>query len=315
MTLAESLEAGVAPAVLARSPALSLLPPAEARRLARGLETGASLATTLGSLSALSPSSVAILRAAEAAGGLPAGLRVVAARMTRARRDAGRVLLLLAYPALLLLAAALILPLPALFRTGLGGWARQSLPLAGAVLAAVLGGVLLVRSTSPGARAVRSAIARSLPFVRAAVRYGALADFVEVLGACLGAGLPARAALPLAAAAGEHPALAAAGSALVARLDAGASLVETLGAIPAFPADLLGQVHAAEHAGTLDAALARVGATCRERARSATIVAMVSLTAVVLLVVGGAVGYGIVRGFADALQETDQAIDEVMRQR
>ncbi len=124
-----------------------------------------------------------------------------------------------------------------------------------------------------------------------------------------------RAALPLAADAAAHPSIAGAGPALVARLDAGASLVETLRAIPRFPPELLGQIHTAEHAGTLDQALPRVAAACRSKSRSAIVSAMAVLTAIVFAAVAVVIGYAIVSGFVDVLQQTDQAIDDAMRQR
>lgn len=316
VSLAESLEAGVPPAVLARSPALSLLPPVQARRVAHGLETGKSLSATLESLEVLPPASVAILRAAEAHGGLPAGLRLVATRLAEARTEGGRLVLLLTYPALLLLVAALVLPVPVLFRAGVAEWARASLPYAGVVVGAFLLFTLVALSSSPFARALRGWLALSLPLVRSAGWHAALGDFSQVLGACLTAGVPVRAALVLASDAAAAPAIAQAGPALVERLDAGASLAEALAAaIPRFPADLLGQLHAAEHAGTLDLALARTATTCAARSRRATIVTMVVLTAIVLVGAAGVVGYAIVRGFEDTLQQTDQAIDELMKQR
>ncbi|MBI2898297.1 MAG: type II secretion system F family protein, partial [Deltaproteobacteria bacterium] len=271
VSLADSIGAGVPPLVFARSPALETLPADLSRRLVRGLESGQPLSSTLASLEVLPPASIAIIRAAEAHGDLPGGLRLVAERLAQGRRDSGRMLLALAYPAFLLLFAATILPLPALFKEGVGAWASASLPLVAAVLAAVVLVAILLRHRAPFAARARRSLSLWLPLVRASARHRAFADFADVLGACLRAGVPMRAALPLAADASEHPSITGTGPALVARLDAGATLVETLRAIPRFPPGLLGQVHAAEHAGKLDEALVRVAATCRSKSRSAIV--------------------------------------------
>lgn len=311
--MAEMLEAGLSVRQALTGPLLDALPAPLAEALRRGAESDAPLSEILAPLRLLDAASLAQVRAGEARGALPQALQSVAQRLHE-RRVARNVLLgSLAYPALLLLCAAVILPAPTLFTGGFAAYLGQVLPpltvLAGLGLAFALW-PRLAPEAAPR-RALR-ALGRTLPLTRSVLRHHGLATFADVLGDSLRAGIPTRQALALAAGATPEPSFQRLGAEAVRRLDDGASLS---GALAPFglPAEFLAEVASGEHAGTLDRAFPRLAAAHHERARRATRVALVAAAAVVFTLTALVVAASIIQGYRAAFGRLERNVEQLQR--
>jgi type II secretory pathway component PulF len=315
--IAQALSAGVTLRAAASAGALDPLPAPIAQAVRADIEAGVPFSETLERLGLLDPGTRAAIRAAEARGELPGALRLASAETARRRKLRFRLLLGLAYPLFLLVAAVVVLPLPVAF--GKGGVAAYLVRVAprlacmGAALVLALVVIPRLRPSSPVRRAIRWIGVRS-PIAAQAALNDALSTFAGLLGACIKAGLPVRESLTLAAhAAGPHPAFAGAAERLVEAIDRGASLVDALRRIPAFPAADLAQVGTAELAGTLDSALPALEARHRDRARILwwTLAAAVGIA--VFLGIVALVTAQILSGWQEILRAQSQQIDELMR--
>ncbi len=198
---ARTVESGMPLASLASTGALATLPRQAAQKLEADLRAGVPLSQSLDELQALDLGSRALMRAGEFHGGIPQALRAVAARLAHRRRVRVGLLVAMAYPALLVLAAAVVLPLPIAFREGAGAYLARVLPLV-LPMVAVASAAMVIAPRLPSASPLRRGprwLAHRMPVGRSAALHGALATFAGVLGASLNAGVPARKAVVLAA--------------------------------------------------------------------------------------------------------------------
>jgi len=122
---ARTVESGVPLASLASTGALATLPRPAGEKLDADLRAGVPLSQSLDELRALDVGSRALIRAGELHGGIPEALRAVAARLAHRRKVRVSLLMAAAYPVLLVLAAAVVLPLPIAFREGVGAVRRR----------------------------------------------------------------------------------------------------------------------------------------------------------------------------------------------
>lgn len=302
LAFAQAIEAGFSLPALAGGPAIAGLPARLRGRLRAGVSAGEALSSLLAGV--LDPPSVALLRAAEERGGVPAALRLVAARIAERRRDRLKLLLSLAHPALIVLAAAVFLPLPLLFRGDVAGYAARALPLVGAVLAGTVGILLAGVVLPPGSPLDRalSRLALWFPPTRAVRLRSSLATFAGLLGEAIRSGLPVRAAAPLAASAVDHPAVVEVGRAVPARLDAGETLTGALSTLPGLSPDALALLDAGERTGRLDESLAHVARDARAKARLLALALHAALSVALGLVVAGFVAYAVVSSWTDYFQ-------------
>lgn len=309
LSLAQALESGLSLPVLAGGPAVANLPVRVRDPLRAGLTSGEPLSSLLAGL--LDPPATALLRAAEERGGLPAALRVIAARIAERRKDRLKLLLALVHPATIALAAAVFLPLPTLFRGDVTGYLARVLPLAGAVAAVTVGLFLAGVVLPPGSPLDRflSWFALWFPPTRAVRLRSSLATFASLLGDALRAGLPVRAAAPLAASAVDHPAVVEAGRAVPARLDAGETLTAALSSIPGLTPDALSLLDAGERTGRLPESLAHVANEARSKARLYSLVLLGALSAAIGLLVAVFVAYAVITAWADYFGGMDRFLD------
>ena len=310
-TLARFLESGMTlRAALHLEP--SPLPAPAIARLREGHDGGEPLSSLLPELGLIDRASAALLAAGERSGSMPATLQQLAARLAERRQDRQRLLGLLVRPSLTLLAAVVVLPVPVLFSAGPGAYfARVVPPLLGLFLVAA--GWLLVWPRVPQDAPVRQLLLRlglAVPGLRAPLWHGAWASFAETLGSAIGAGLPARESLELAAAATPHPEFRAAAKEMVARLDRGDTLLTAASAAPLPPA-FLAQLASGEVSGTLDRSLASLGVYHRDAGRRAAAVVTGVIGGVVLAVVSLYAAVSIVQGFGGAMAERERLFDSI----
>ena len=303
-------------ASLASTGALAALPLSAVAKLDADLRAGIPLSRSLDELQALDAGSRALIRAGEIHGGIPGALRAVAARLAHRRKVRLSLLLAVAYAALLVLAAAVVLPLPIAFREGVGAYLTRVAPLVLGMAAAAAVGLLVVPRLAPTSPLRRGSrwLAQRVPVGRSASLNGALASFAGVLGACLDAGLPVREAVALAAeGARPHPAFEGAPERLVEALDRGATLAQALGVIRSMPAGFVAQVGAAEVSGTLGSVLPALEGEHENRARFLwmTLAAIVGATVFAGTLV--AIAVQVVSGWTELLRTQAQQIDQLTR--
>lgn len=311
--MAEMLEAGLSVRQVLTGPLLDALPRPLADALRKGAGSDAPLSEILAPLRLLDAASLAQVRAGEARGGLPQALQGVAERLHARRISRNLLLGSLAYPAFLLLFAAIILPAPTLFTGGLGAYLARALP---PVLVLVVLGLAfafwprLAPDAAP--RRVLRALGRSLPLSRSVLRHDALATFASVLGDSLRAGIPARQALTLAAGATSEPSFHRFGAEAVRRLDEGATLTGALAPL-GLPPEFLADVASGEHTGTLDRVFPRLAATHQEQARRATRILLIVVAGVVFALTALVVAASIIRGYVAAFGRLEQTVDQLQR--
>jgi type II secretory pathway component PulF/ribosomal protein L40E len=315
-TLGQSISAGVTLSASAAAGALDPLPAPVARALRGDFDAGVPLSQSLERLGLLDAGTRAVLAAAEARGGLPDALRLAAAQLGRARKLRNGLLLSLAYPLLLLVAATVILPLPLAFREGLRAYLAWVVPLLAVITAISLGvvvGIPRLGPSSPVSRAARWIGAR-VPIASQAAQSDARAAFFGVLGACLKAGLPARESLTLAAqAAAPHRGFEHAAGTLVEAVEDGATLADALRLLPAMGAADLAQVGSAEHAGALDQVLPALEAHHRDRARVLWLLLTGLVAGAILLGVTALVVAQILHGWMEIFRAQGEQIDRIMK--
>ncbi|HUK65394.1 MAG TPA: type II secretion system F family protein [Anaeromyxobacteraceae bacterium] len=313
--IAQTLEAGSTLRALVATPVLSVLPRGVAERFRAEVLADAPPSQVLAGQGLLDAGLAAIVRASELQGELPTGLRWVGGELARRAKLRTTLLLALAYPLFLVLAAAVLLPLRVAFTSGWGAYLRRVAPIFSGVGVLCFLVVYLsprVSRTSPLRRTL-SGIARHLPLVGGASLCSALAAFAGVLGSSMRAGLKVREALALAAEGTSHPAFLGAGSRLVEKLDRGATLAEALRAVPAIPENFLSEVSAGELAGKLDEVLPALAEEHERRARLRWTFVAGALAAAVFALVTASVALEVVNGWTRVLREQGQEIDRLSR--
>jgi type II secretory pathway component PulF len=314
--VARSVESGVPLASLASTGALATLPRRAAEKLDADLRAGVPLSQSLDELQALDSGSRALVRAGELHAGLPEALRAVAARLAHRQKVRVGLLLAVAYPALLVLGAAVVLPLPIAFREGMVAYLGRVVPLVLAMVAVAIVTLVVAPRLAPASPLRRGPrwLAQRVPVGRSAALHGALATFAGVLGACVNAGVPVRKAVVLAAeGAAPHPAFEGAPERLLEELDRGATLAEVLGVIRSMPTTFVAQVGTAEISGTLGSVLPALEDEHEKKARFLwmTFAAIVgaSVFAGVLVVIA----FQVVSGWIEVFKTQAQQIDKLTR--
>lgn len=306
--LASALEAGL-PLLAFLDAAAGALPAPLVRSLRADAVAGLPLSATLRRLRILEGADLAFLEAGEIQGAMPASLRLLARRAADQRRDRGKVLLAVAYPLFLALGAIVIVPLPLVFRVGFGAYAARVAPLLGLfALAGFFALVLLPRMDREAApRRFLRRLGLILPATSQALRNGSIATFLDVLGGCIAAGLPVRHALPLAAGAAPHPAFR--GDGPLRAIDDGRTLAEAVATVAIVPPATIAQIAQGEATGTLDRVLPALAADHRQRARVATVVAVVLLALLAAGLVVAVLAWSIVEAWLAYFRQLGSVAD------
>ena len=289
--VADALEAGMSAREVAGSGVLAR----HGAAVAGALERGDGWADGLRAAGLVDDAGRAIVGAGERGGFLPAALRAVATDADAALARRRRALATLAYPAFLVGAASLILPLPVAVTGGMGAYLARALPGFVVVTAAMLALFVVIPRLPLATRARLTALAARIPVYGAVIAGEKRAAALEVLGRMLAAGVPVSRALPSAlAAAGLEERALAGGDTLAAAL-ARAGVVD---------GSATARVALAERTGTLDKALPALAGEARDRAARRFVVLSLALGLVCFLAVAATIGSAVIsgaRGYFDAI--------------
>jgi len=314
--MAEALDAGLTFQAYAESAAVRTLPTSMVETLRVDAGAGKAISESLEKLRLLDGSSSALLAAAEHRGETPEALRVLARREAETREVAHRILRRLTYPCLILIAAAVLFPLPKLFTSGFGAYAAGVIdPLWPFAIVAFLFGVVYPRlDPDSKVRVFMHEIGARVPPFAQISRHLAQATFADVLGSCLGAGLPMRRSLALATGATPHPEFAGSADALIKEIDSGATLVDALErTIPKLPPDYLALVGHGEKVGKLVENLGRLCADEKATAHRLITTVIIIVGAIASIAVVYQVISGLIAGYAGYFNALDGSIDQMMR--
>lgn len=270
--LGRQLKAGLAAHVTIANVLNGPLPPALRQVLvdARGrVEVGEGFADALARHPAvIARHEVRFLKAAEAAGKLPAACERLAQEHRTTHERSLRVATKLVYPIIMLLAACVIAPAKVAFDGDTGRY----LVIAGTpivlLLSGVAAGVWVAFSPAAGAyRQAAYAFGMKLPPVAAALRQLALARAGGLMAMCFEAGLPAAQVFTLVADSTPDPRLRKACHGVSAATARGKTIAEAMeGQGKAFPGVMVSVVRTGEESGRLDEALGKAGEFWQEDA-------------------------------------------------
>lgn len=310
--LAEAMQSGLGLLQYLENPAVSsVLPGAVAASLSRDLRAGSTVATAFARLKILNRGELAMIRAAERVGSYPETFRSLAQAREARRKDRGKLLMGLAYPALLVGVAGCVLPLPLVVTEGFASYLSLAVWSPLFVLSAVVYVLLVVprlRADSPMRRLPRR-LGFAFPVLGKFLARGTHGTFAEVLGKTIAAGLPIQQCLQAAVFASDNPTIIAREERLYEVIGAGGTLVDAIKALDVFTPAFVGRVAQGEITGTLDEGLLRLAESERVVARRAVMTAIsVTIAGVVLVVVVMIVG-GIVRGAQGYFKTIDQVIE------
>ena len=315
-TIAEALDAGLTFGAYVEGAAVRTLPAALVEALRRDAKAGCTISDTLRRLRILDLAATALLEAAERRGEIPEALRVLARREAEVREFRHRVLRKLSYPCMILVASAVLFPLPKLFTSGLGAYAGAVLgtlwPLV--VLAALgLGVYPRLDPDSPIRAGVRRLGGRVPPFSQIS-KHVALATFADVLGASLSAGLAMRRSLVLAADATGHGDFTDHAESMLRHLDGGATLVDTLEkSVPELPSGYLALIGHGELVGKLTENLGRLSIEHKAKAQRLVTTMIVIAGAIASMWVVYQVIAGLLASYQGYFQLMDSSVDSMMR--
>lgn len=302
-TLATALDAGVTlEAVLTTSSSTWPAPLVQALR--RGARSGRP-GEALRQAELVDDGAAALIDAGAQGGFLPAALRTVADLVEEAQQRRRRLLLAMAYPVLVLCAAFVLLPLPAIVTGGVGAWARVALPglvVIVGVMALVF--VVLPRQPASTRQRLRALLAR-VPGPGTLIVDDARATALSVLARLLSAGMSVGLALPLSARASGLPVMAAGGDDAVAVLTGGGTMVQALVGLGVLDAEGQALLSVHETTGTLDSGLAGYARQLQARSRRRFLVLAGGIAVGVGVVVAVGVGVQIVRGFVGYVDTID----------
>ncbi|MFT6398483.1 MAG: type II secretory pathway component PulF [Bradymonadia bacterium] len=213
------------------------------------------------------------------------------------------------YPALLLVAANTILPLPMIVTNGVKAYVLSAFWMPAII--ATLGFLLLwhlprLPVTDPR-RSLPFRIGQNLPIARIAISKRSEATFAFVLGRAISAGLPIDRALELSGDAAGMEKYRRAANVVRNQVRSGATLADGMNAGGVFNDIFIGQIAQGERTGTLDRVLDAYASEAFEA--SSTLMKRFSRTlmGVIMVVVMAFIGFGIVTGFMGVMSQVEEA--------
>ncbi len=162
----------------------------------------------------------------------------------------------LAYPSFLLVACALLPPLYLFFQGRTGEYVLLQVEIFGAAAAAIAAFAAL--------RGPAMSLAGRVPILGHALRRLDAGRSVSLLGTLVGAGVPIRSAVAIAADAAGNAQVAAALLRAGTRIEAGDAFAAAIVGLPGLDPLLLSTITTGEHSGTLERALASAGRALEE---------------------------------------------------
>jgi type IV pilus assembly protein PilC len=281
-------------------------------RLRDGVRSGRSLEDQRALLvEVFGAAEAALLAAGERGGSLDRSLEAAATLAEEEISYRRRAAMALAYPALLVAAAFVLLPLPTLVGEGfLAAVFRWWLPgaLFASVPVAVLGAAWTVwRRRGEGRRSLERVIL-AVPGLGRLLRLRAGRGFFGMAGPLLDAGLSLGEVLEAAAPAAGILLLGDAAVSAAASARAGASLGSILKGLPALPADAVVEVAVGEESGALPEACGALAQRYGDEASGAATVLGVALGVAVTLAAMLVVVVGVIRFYAGYLARIDALV-------
>lgn len=284
--LEQSLRAGLP---LTRTEWTMGLPPKLAGPLKASVTAGKPLAESLWRVLGLFPYERLLLEAGEGSGNLPAAIASVLDGRQRRAKLRRRVMVALAYPVMVLLAAIVFLPLPLLFTDQASTYlsvVASGLFTIGTPLFVVF--VVWPRVPPSSFRALPWTLARAMPLIGRRLGWRPTSLLCDVLGQSIAAGVPVRTAIDASLQATGDPIFADAARDAGRVIDEGGSLAEALEQVDDLPGQVLRQIAVAEQAGRLEDVLKALAADASEQYRR-TLWAMIVATGVMVFAVAALV--------------------------
>lgn len=305
-TLATALDAGLGLSDLLETPKLSgALPPALVTTLRGAIRSNTPVGQALRRAELVDDSGAALLNAGVSGGFLPEALRATADLIDEGIRRRRRLLMAVAYPAFVLLAACVIVPLPSIVQGGVGAWARVAVPGVLAIVSTMLlVFVVLPRSPVATRQWVTQMMAR-LPIVGPVVVDEARATGLDVLQRLLSAGVSVTEALPQALRATGLGTISRHERSAVVVVERGGTLTDALAQAGLADSETLGRLAVAEHTGSLDRALQGLVPELHDRSRRRSLAQAAAFGVMVGVIGAVVVGWQIVRGFQGYMDTID----------
>ncbi len=265
------------------------------RAAAKLLRAGHPLSDALSRGAGLEAVEVALLVTAERTGRLPELLAQLADRAEALEEVSGKVVTSLAWPIMTLVMAALMMPIPALVKSGVGAYLAQSAAwlsgLAGAGLFVVVGVPTILRV--PAIRDLVLMVVDPLPGIGRFTRTRRMSLLFGALGPALDCGLPLAEALDLAAGATGERRVRVIMARIAPSLAAGGDLALLLAPIPGMDSACRARIASGARSGRLADACLRLateqGRAYRQSVEWMGAAVRLSLTLLITLVVGASV--------------------------
>ena len=305
-SLATALEAGMALEQVLANPQLSALWPVAARPALRHASQHDGLLGSALRKADLVDDAVASLLDAGAVGGfLPRALRSCGELLERRRQRRRRLLLALAYPAFVMLAASVLLPLPTIVAGGVGAYLRAALPGVAVIVGVLLVVFVMVPRLPPSSQARLGDTLARLPGVGRILVDDAVAGVLSVLQLLLAAGVPVTRAVQQALQSSSLSRHQGAGQRAVDVITAGGTLSDALAAAKLLRGEALARVAMAEQTGTLDAALPQLSAEHTSRSAQRFGAVAVALGGLVFAGAAIAIAGSVISGFSSYIETID----------
>lgn len=279
--------------------------------MARQVEEGNSLSSVLERYPHLfGDFEVKIVAAGEAGGTLDERLKDLATNLEGTYEMQQKVISKVWYPVVVLHMAVFVPTLPLLVAQGPAVYAATTLGVvipAWALILGLIAGYRLSARTSGFRTAVDTALGM-VPFLGQTLRTLASARFLDCLGQLLAAGMPPTRAIQLAAQACGSPTVRARLLPAAERVDAGQTLTRALAGTGALPDIVVQMLQTGEEAGRLPEMLEKVAAYMHQEVEHVSQRVMTVLPILLLLLVGGIVGFIVISFYVGQIQSVMQGL-------
>lgn len=248
---------------------------------------------------------ICLIRTGELGGMLDNRLRDLAAYLEQSYTMQAAMASMMLYPILVLHAAALLPPLHVLVTQGVAPYIMAVIPLLGLLYGLVIGWFVLGRFVSLAGplRMVADQVVLLVPLVGPMVRRAAAVKFARALGELIEAGLPTGSSVEVAGRACGNQALAARVVTVVPRLREGLPLSAVIPGTGIFGLAAVQMLTTAEVTGTTGEALRKISEFLTIEYNESVKRLAVALPIVLMLLVGGIVGYQYIRFFMGLMNQ------------
>lgn len=261
------------------------------------------------------PPAPALLCAAERTGKIPTALASMAESLKFDMEVSRRILRSIAYPAVLVVAAAFLIPIPRLFSCGSNAYivAAAGTLAPFAVVALIFGAVRAVAFNKRVQRFI-GVVGDNLPWIGTTRRTRALAITLDTLGQALSAGIGLFESLTIARTSADNGEMTRLCDTAIATVKQGGNLSTSFGLDRTLPDEIAVAITTGEQTGDLPEALADASKQLRERyaARMTTLVRVLSAAVLSAIMIYAAAS--IIRSFTQILGIGGGGFDDAIQQ-